>query len=110
MWTTNCSKVLFDFDGSDLEVGLHHIHYFAVLLAGKAEQQCKCSFERACHFFFTPIFVLSCGLTCGLHMCFCSELLRYVCRAVVTIVITWSSIAASRMRGSQALACGLRTT
>ena len=45
MWTTNCSKVLFDFDGSDLEVGLHHIHPFAVLLAGKAEQQCKCSFE-----------------------------------------------------------------
>lgn len=33
MWTTNCSKVLFDFDGSDLEVGLHRIHPFAVLLA-----------------------------------------------------------------------------
>ncbi len=33
MWTTNCSKVLFDFDGSDLEVGLHRIHPFAVLFA-----------------------------------------------------------------------------
>ena len=38
MWTTNCSKVLFDFDGSDLEVGLHCIHPVAVLLAPLVNQ------------------------------------------------------------------------